>query len=343
MQKNLNTSLAALFAAALLSACGGGGGGGDAAPSPAPAPAPAPAPTASSVLSVSATTGTTLTAGDCPRLASETDSIAALDLSNASVKTINDFLVSVDPNHAYKVFVRAPGDFVNWIANAGGTVDISTVGLATHETLHKVDSALRACAPVLTAKYQFFGTQLVTGLQPGTTSNYSIVDETIPAALKAAARYSTYVGSASQSNGNDFSVLLDELAAYTGAGYTEVQMLAQDKAATTITSFDGNVGGMVNFMVYLQYYLQSARLNHTTQYNAIKNDAATVTAIQAIWSRAEQVLQSAYPYTRSGTPKLVVDSAYFNAAYSSSLLAELDAIGVTTHRTAASWSGTYIP
>jgi len=268
--------------------------------------------------------------------------VAALDLSNASIKTINDFLQTVDASHAYKIFIRAPGDYVNWIANLGGTVDINTVGAATHETVHKMDTALRACAPVLKAKYQYFGTQLVTDLAPGTTSNYSIVAETIPAALKSASRYATYVGTASASSGNDFSVLLDELAAYSGAAHTEVQMLAQGKAATTVTSLDGNLGGTVNFMVFLQYYLQSARLNHTTEYNAIKNSAATVTAIQAIWSRTEQVLQDAYPYTKSGQLTLIVDSAYFNAAYSAALLAELDAIGVT-HRTAASWSGTYLP
>lgn len=337
--KKLNTNLLALFAAAALTACGGGGGGG-ATDDGASAPAPAPAPEA---ITVTATTPTTLTAADCPRLASDGDSAAALDLSNASISAVNDFLLAADQVHAHKVFIRAPGDFVNWIVNAGGTVDLLSVGVATHETLHKVDTALRSCAPVLAAKYQFMGSQLITDLEPGTTSNYAIVAETIDPALTSAPRYSTYIATASSSNGNDFSVLLDELAAYTGGAYTEVQLLQQGKVGGTTGSLDVNLGGMVNFMVYLENYLKSARLNHTAQYDAIKNSASTVAAIQAIWSRAEQILQDGYSFTASGDPKLIVDGAYFKAAYSASLLAELDAIGVTTHRSAGDWAGTYLP
>lgn len=335
--KKLNTNLLALFAAAALTACGGGGGGG-ATDDGASAPAPAPA-----AITVTATTPTTLTAADCPRLASDGDSAAALDLSNASISAVNDFLLATDQVHAHNVFIRAPGDFVNWIVNAGGTVDLLSVGVATHETLHKVDTALRSCAPVLAAKYQFMGSQLSTDLEPGTTSNYAIVAETIDPALTSAPRYSTYIATASSSNGNDFSVLLDELAAYTGGAYTELQLLQQGKVGGTTGSLDANLGGMVNFMVYLENYLKSARLNHTAQYDAIKNSAATVATIQAIWSRAEQVLQDGYSFTASGDPKLIVDGAYFKAAYSAGLLAELDAIGVTTHRSASDWAGTYLP
>lgn len=334
--KKLNTNLLALFAAAALTACGGGGGGDDGANAPAPAPAP-------EAITVTPTTPTTLTAADCPRLASDADSAAALDLTDASISAVNDFLLAADQVHAHKVFIRAPGDFVNWIVNAGGTVNLMSVGVATHETLHKVDTALRSCAPVLLAKYQFMGSQLITDLAPGTTSNYSIVAETIDTALTSAPRYATYIGTASSSNGNDFSVLLDEFAAYTGGAHTEVQLLQQGKVGGATGSLDVNLGGMVNFMVYLENYLKSARLYHTAQYDAIKNSASTVAAIQAIWSRAELVLQDGYSFTASGDPKLIVDGAYFKAAYSAGLLGELDAIGVTTHRTAGDWSGTYLP
>lgn len=347
--KPIPYKLAALIsAAALLAACGGGGGGGNAttsttAATPAAATtaatAPAPAP-----ITVSSMTAPAVTAADCPRLTSESASIAALDLSNANIKALNDYLPAVDSAHAYKVFIRRPADFVNWVVAGGGTVNIDSIGLSTHETLHMVDTALAACAPAGTAKYLFMGTVVATDLQAGMTDNYGIVDETLDAALKTGLRYNTYIVAAPTHPGNDFRVLLDELAAYTGGAYTEVQMIAQGKAAGDTRSLDVNLGGMVQFMVYLENYLKAARLNHPATYATIKNSTTTISAIQTIWTQAEQVLQKAYPSTKAGAaPQLTVDASYFSAAYSAALLSELNAIGVTSHATAASWSGTYLP
>ena len=336
--KKLNTGLAALIAAALLTACGGGGGGDSTGGGGSEAPAPTPDPT---TITVTATTPSNLTASDCPRLVSESDSIAALDLSNGSIRAVNDFLLTVDPVHAYKVFVRAPGDFVNWMAAAGGAANLVTVGAATHETLHMTDSVLRGCATAGAYKVLLHGSIIHTGLKAGMTSNIGIIDAVVDSALKTEPRYTTYVKNAAA--GNDFTVLLDELAAYAGAAHTDVQMIAKGKAADVTGTLDANIGGTVNFMVYLQYYLQAARLNYPTTYDNIRNDPLAITAIQAIWSRAEQALRDSYAYTREGAaPRLVVNNTYFDAAYSATLLSELDAIGVT-HATRASWSGTYLP
>jgi len=349
--KKLNSGLAALFAAAFLSACGGGGGesaatGGapstgtpSSGASPAEAPAPAPAQS-SSPITVSAMVAPNVSTADCPRLTSESASLAALDLSNANIKSVNDFLAQVDADHSYKVFIRRPYDFVNWIAGNRGTVNLLTAGVATHETLHMTDSVLRGCGTV-GYKILFFGNILDTGLQAGDTANIKIVDAVIDSALKTEARYTTYITNAAA--GNDFTVLLDELAAYSGAAHTEFKMLSTGKTGGTTGTLDADLGGTVNFMVYLENYLRAARLTDTVTYDKIRTSGPTKAAIQALWTAAEQVLRDSYPYVKGGTePRLVINGAYFSAAYSANLLSELDSIGIT-HSTAASWSGTYLP
>lgn len=338
--KRMNLIAAVVASAALLAACGGGGGGDDAGTPDGGTAAPAPAP-AEPVVTVNAITAPAVTTADCARLVDEAASIAALDLANSEIKKVNDYLLEVDTSHAYKVFVRRPADFVNWMAAVGGTANLLTVGTATHETLHMTDSVLRGCPTADAYKILLHGVVLHTGLTAGMTSNIGIIDAIVDPALKTEPRYTTYVTSAAA--GNDFTVLLDELAAYTGAAHTDVQMIATGKTASMTGTFDGNIGGTVNFMVYLLYYLQAARLNFPTTYDNIRNDPMAITAIQALWTRAEQALRDSFPYTLPGaTPQLVVNSSYFDAAYSAPMLGELDAIGIT-HATRASWSGTYLP
>jgi len=339
--------VAAILGAAMLVGCGGGGGGGTAAPAGTTTtnPTTTPTTTAPARITVSTVPAPTATASDCPKLTDDAQAIAALDLSNPSVKAVHDEVQAVDSTHAFKVFIRQPGQFVNWIVTAGGTVDVETLGVATHETSHQLNAALKVCAPRaadLVAKYFFFGSELVTDLRTGDTDHISIVDETIATPLKSASRYSTYITGVGGAGGNDFRIVLDELAAYVGAAHTEQLYIASGKAAGDNRMLDINLGGTVNFMVYLQNYLMSARLNHPATYAAISGSPATVAAIQAIWSRSETVLRDSYSLTQaSSTPQLIVSRDYFDAAYSPALLAELDAIGVT-HATRASWTSSYL-
>jgi hypothetical protein len=345
------TLITSLMLSAALTACGGGGGGTTAAaPAAAPAaPTAAPAsPTgqvAAPVITVAQQAAQVLTAADCPRLASDALSAAAVDLANPTLRSINELLLAVDPDHGHKVFIRRPNDFANWVILAsGGTnrLDIMSLGTAVHETNHMVDTALAACAPVNQHKLQFFGQQLVTDLTPGSTPSYGIADTVMPAALKSANRYSVYITGLGLQPGNDFRVLLDELAAYVGAAHTELKY-ANTYDTSSTGSLDTNLGGMVNFMVYVQAYLQAARVNNNAQWITIRNSAVTKLALQAVWSRAEQVLTEAYPKTvASSNPRFVVDTAYLAQAYSAGFLAELDQLGIT-HGTAASFSGTYLP
>ena len=326
---------AAALALALLAGCGGGGGAGG---SPAGG-AGEPDTSAEPAITLSAMTAPNYTAADCPRFVNEADARAALDLSNAQIRTVNDFLLALDEEHAYKVFLRRPYDFINWIANSsGGTLDLLSLGAATHETMHMNGWVLEQCGTAGTYKNVFLGILRSTSLRPGDTPSMTVVGGVIDPALKAEPRYDVYITKALV--GNDFTVLLDEFAAYAGAAQTDLLMIEAHPAAHKSRA-DLNLGGTVNFMVYLQNYLKA--IHGTSAWDKIKNDAAAVAYIQAVWNQAEKVLADSYVHTQdSATTQLVINAAYFAAAYSTALLSELDAIGVT-HRSAASWSGTYLP
>jgi hypothetical protein len=156
--------------------------------------------------------------------------------------------------------------------------------------------------------------------------------------LKTESRYDAYITNAPSFN--EFPVLLDEFAAYAAAAQTDLRMI-EAYPATRKTRGDLNLGGTVNFMVFLQDYLKAIR--GTPAWDKIRNDAGAVAFIQAVWNQAEKVLADSYVHTQDGaTTQLLINDAYFAAAYSTALLGELDAIGVT-HRSAASWSGSYLP
>lgn len=330
--KPIPNKLAMLFAAAALTACGGGGG---AEPGGVNPPPPAPAPV------VEKTTPPTYSDGDCPNFLDGAKAKAALDLSEPNVAKVNDYLKAVGADHAHQVFVRRPFDFVNWIALMGGKVDLATVGTAAHETNHMVSTLLRSCGSPGAYKVQFFGDVLSTTLRPQDTASIKVVATLLPASLKTDDRYKIYITDAAA--GNDFTVLLDEFAAYVGGADTELQILKSGRDGQLNVAMDSNLGGTVNFMVFLPTYLQAVRRNHPSTYNRILNDAATLAMIEAIWSRAEQVLQDSAPYAQeSSTPQLVVSTAYLNAAYSSGMLGELDRLNIT-HGTRGDWVGTYLP
>lgn len=340
--------LAGLACALLVAACGGGGGGGDddpvalANPAPPPAASPTVNRTSDGALVVNTVPIAPPTAQDCTRLTSEAQAAAALDVSDPMVRAVHDELQAVDPVHAYKVFVRMPGQFINWIALLEGILDMDTIGFATHETMHNLSYVLGACSAQQTATYLVFGSTVDSGLRFGDTANYSIVAETIPAELTTHFRYTEYIPSAAAANGNDLRILLDELAAYVGSASTEQRYIASGRAGNDRRVLEYNLGGTVNFMVFLQHYLQSARLNHPQTYAAIRANPATLAAIQFLWSAAEGVLQASYPLTVPGSvPRLDYSRAYFAAAYSPALLAELDVLGVN-HASADTWRTTYL-
>lgn len=332
---------AALLAlVSVLAACGGGESGRSVTVTTTTTPStPRPAQPQDALLTVSATSAPGYDAADCPRFEDTAAAAAALDLADPDIRVVDQYLKSLDPVHAYGVFVRRPYDFVNWLAASGGTIDLVSLPGAVHETAHMVGNVLKLCAPAGTYKALFMGEILATHLKLGDLPSVKVVDTVIDPALKSHFRYDTYITQAAPDN--DFTILLDEFAAYTGAAHTELRMLQDGRFLTA--GGDAQMGGLVTMMVFVENYLMAVRRDDPAAWNLIKEDAATVAALQAIWRGGEQTLRDGFAFTQpGGVVRMSVDAAYFAAAYSPGLLAELDAIGVS-HAAASAWSGTYLP
>lgn len=345
---NLTHLFLSVAVAATLSACGGGASPSAAVgvtpPATAPAPTPpAPAPAPDAVATLPAGTAPTVTAADCPSLLL---AATAPTLVGADAQASAAVLAAVDLAHGHAELSRLPGYFSWWLRAAGPTVDEITLGVAVHETNHKIDFALRyVCNSDGLARYFVDGQVHATGLLAGTTSNYSIAAEAYPAALKSprALRFDTYITGSAASSGNDFSVLLDELTSYTGGAGFEVGLLSNSNAtyAYLARSGDANAGGTADFMLFMQAYLKAARLNHPSTYASIRSSGQTLAYLQFAWSRAERILGAMYPYSVAAGGTQVVPTDVLAAVYSPEFLAELDALGIT-HKFASDWSKTYL-
>ncbi|MDO8494394.1 MAG: hypothetical protein Q7S68_03560, partial [Deltaproteobacteria bacterium] len=209
-----------------------------------------------------------------------------------------------------------------------------------HEMVHLIASNLYLCATYRKEKLFFLGKIIETSFDHD-TANMSIVDEVIDPALKLHPRYS-YITGAMNYKSNDFENILDELNAYTTQSifqekYIRSGYIAGASSPNTTLSIDSGSGGVVNFMVYLEAYLQAARLNYPETYQLIQNDPVVISFMQQLWNAAENTLETSFYLTQfdNGTAyHFAVDPAYLKAAYSSALLEELDRLGIT-HRQSA--------
>ncbi|HEV8315063.1 MAG TPA: hypothetical protein VGQ23_18520, partial [Burkholderiaceae bacterium] len=71
-------------------------------------------------------------------------------------------------------------------------------------------------------------------------------------------------------------VLLDELNAYTGAAQFELGLLSNAVYSSLRSPGNIDIGGMIDFMMFMPSYLKAARLNHPTR------DRAPVSTEQAL-------------------------------------------------------------
>lgn len=327
---------------ATLVACGGGDSSSSFTSSSKPGPAAEPGTPKVATLPSGASPA--VTAANCGVLMAAT--VAAPAISGADMQAASDILLALDPAHGYSEFARLPGTFMWWL-RGDASVDMLSLGAAVHETNHKIDSTLRnVCNTDGLARFFADGVVHVTDISRNEKlANYSIAGETYPDNLKAARgfRFEAYVTAAASSSGNDLSILLDELNAYTGAARLEVTMFANPAYSYLTTKADADVGGMVDFMLFLQAYIKSARLNHPTTYTMLQNQSLTKSFIQFAWSRAEGVLAAAYPYSTvaSANNGIRVSGDVIKAIYSPDFLQELDNLGIT-HKVPQDWAATYL-
>lgn len=261
------------------------------------------------------------------------------------MQSVSDLLTTIDPGHGYAEFVRLPDQFMWWVRGSP-SVDMTALSGAIHETNHQADFALsHICNSDGLVRYYADGQIHITGLTGFNTDNYSIVSETYPPGLKTsrAFRFDHYIAGAAAVNGNRFNVLLDELTAYSGAADFELKLLASSYSYLLgdFSASDGGAGGMVDFMLFFQSYLRSARLNHPSSLVAIQASTQTLAYLQFAWTRAERILLATYPYSTSAGGPQVVPTDVIAQIYSEPFLAELDALGIA-HKRAVDWSATYL-
>ena len=290
----------------------------------------------------------TLTLSECPRLVSAATPTPAL--TPGTMQFVGNVLKGVDPNSGYVVFARLPVNVTYWV-DTYSTVTSDSIGTAVHETTHQLDSALNGlCNTDVTRHYYLAGTVQPADLVLANTSNYSIVDEVLPAVLKTAApsRYTIYIRGSGTAPGGVFTILLDEFTAYTNGALAETAIahdvgyryLAPIVRASTI---DSNAGGVTDFMSYFVAYLRAARLNHPATYSLLQSLPVTRAYMQTLWATAEQALVGAYPYStfaNNGTGFYVSKDA-LSWVYSPDQLAELDLLGIT-HASSTAWNTTYL-
>lgn len=326
---------------ATLAACGGGGEERTVVSSTSPGTSNAPPLIAAQPAGASPG----VTAANCPLLTAS--GIAAPVINGADMQATSDILQAVDPVHSYSEFARLPATFMWWLRSGSDRVDMLSLGAAVHETNHKIDSTLRnLCNSDGLARFYAEGRVYVTDLRKSDKlANYSIAAESYPASLKAsrAFRFDAYITGSATSSGNDFSILLDELNAYSGAANFEAKLMASAAYAQLAVRADADVGGMTDFMLFLQAYLKSARLSYPATYSTIQGQGQTKAFLQFSWSRAEAILAAAYPYSTSASAAnaIRVPVDVLRAVYSADFLQELDALGIT-HKTAADFGLTYL-
>jgi hypothetical protein len=310
-----------------------------------------PSPTVraiSPVATLAPTSARAMNAADCPRLADPVAARAGLTDLDADIAQVREILRLSGAIHGEAILAANPGLFAHWI-RLQGRIDFSSIAAAVHETNHGLDFDLSLLCQ-RNGPWSFFRDDRVhrTSLQPSQTANYSIAAATVPDRLKTRFRYPTYIEDSARFNGNDFSALLGELNAYTGAGGVEVAMLRQldpQRYAAFLpgrgTVIDGDVGGLADFQLYLLAYLKAARLNQPETWTAIRSQPDTLAVIALLWSRAEEVLIDAYPFTVGARGPLSVPTDVLATTYSTEFLDELDRLGIR-HRTAADFATTYL-
>ncbi|SFV55844.1 hypothetical protein MNB_SV-9-166 [hydrothermal vent metagenome] len=249
----------------------------------------------------------------CSELISENSSLIGIDLSNPKVKEIHDILKESDINNGYQIFLRKNATFMSWINNN------STLSTAIHETNHAIDGKIEYCNPNDIAKYFSLGHIYITDLKYDDTKHYSIVEETIPEKLKIGSRYELYIEGTKKASANRFNVLLDELNAYTGDAWFQVNFRRSGlpKESKYYTTSQFQIDGVIDFMIYLEYYLKSARLNYPDTYNKIISQPNTIKYIQYIWIKAEEVIEASYIY--------ITDNKYSKYIFFKNNLLELSA------------------
>lgn len=288
-----------------------------------------------------------ITVADCPRLLAAATPVPTL--TPGSMQFVGDVLASTDPSVGYDLFARLPGEVLYWV-NDFPSITSESIGYGIHETTHKLDGALSVLCNLGDSyrRYYLLGHVATTDLSQydKATASYAIVAESLPVSLKNDF-YSSYIVRLGVP-GNTYTMLLDELTAYTNGGTASLSIAKSPTynylSPLVVTIRAGSdLHGVPQFMSFLIAYLRAARLNHQETYTAIQSLPLTLVYTQKLWTAAETLLAQAYPYTQAGNNGLgfYVPTDSLAWVYAPEQLAELDLLGIT-HASSTAWNATYL-
>ncbi|MDP2369878.1 MAG: hypothetical protein Q8M25_16845 [Rhodoferax sp.] len=271
-----------------------------------------------------------------------------LELDGEDMVLVDQILKATSPDHGHVLFTHAPKEVMWWVRTMG-SISIQWLLTAIHETNHAVNSTLTNCNAG-EATYSFQGRIIKTEHKSGDTPRYAVLADALPPAFKSrqvGSRYPTYIERNGASPASSFAHLLEELVVYTGAAGVELSIVRSKDykwlLPREIDAFDGNAGGMVDFMLYAVSYLKAVRISHPDAYARLQQQPNTLSVLQATWTAAEGTLRAIYDYTRLANlgGVLIVSRDALLTTYSDDFLAELDRLGIA-HAPAGAWLTTYL-
>lgn len=262
-------------------------------------------------------------------------------------RIVGELLKDASPEYGHVLFAASSEEMMWWIRTVG-SVSFVALSIGAHEASHAVHNALTRCNQG-DATYFLKGMPIRTEHRFGDTPQYSILERMLPEHLKSAfalSRYRRYIEGSRNVPGNDFSILLDELVAYTGAAELEISLAQSIKYASLLDSkfdgFDGNAGGTVEFMAFIVAYLKCVRLEYPVAYDTLTRQPKLLGVLEQAWASGERSLVRLreFPQGSLGS-KLSISLDALRTAYSADFLGELDRLGVR-HAPENAWDTTYL-
>ncbi|MEI8363689.1 MAG: hypothetical protein WCG35_10800 [Betaproteobacteria bacterium] len=273
----------------------------------------------------------------CPNEVSWADIGNRLDDDN-EVAQIDKLLSEIDPSHSGQILRIAPDELMWWIAFMNNDVNFFSIGVAVHETNHSINRILTNCSNLGGASYFFANNIYYTSIRPSSTPSYGnatkVISKDIILSLDPM-RFKFYLMGIGNTPQAGFDVLLDELVAYTGAAAFEEKMLADPNLNNLIVkddySYDVNIGGMVEFILFFEAYLKFIRINDEVLYNRILSDRQLRTLLAKIVVSAESTLVkvSFYAGTSKKSGFLRISRAALAAVYSPEYSSEFARFEIT--------------
>ncbi len=237
-----------------------------------------------------------------------------------------------DSQHAAMVYQYTSAKVNQWL----GFGDY--LETAIHESNHHLNRVLsRECEPLNNRKYFLIGHVYETDLQVGETPSISIINQTAPPEQQSSSRYGLYISANPNVHRNTFSSLLDEFTAYTGEAWIHLKKVESPPLNQTLNYSQFQIDGMVNFMLYFQAYLKSARLYYPDAYEEIKSQDKTIAYANLLWQQAETILLESYSHIEADraaqhffyrSDGLASAVQHLNHIYTVDMLSELDLLNI---------------